>query len=90
VRQGGPNAWIQSSVHAVLFRERYRDELVWNKTKKRDRWGQTRVSDRPETEWLRVSAPHVRIVSDALWHAAHAKIAEARADTRSSRPQRPH
>jgi len=27
-QQGRPNAWIQSSVHAVLFRERYRGELV--------------------------------------------------------------
>ena len=80
-QQGRPNAWIQSSVHAVLFRERYRGELVWNKTKKRDRWGQVRVKDRPSTEWLRVPAPALRIVPESLWQAAHAKIAEARADT---------
>ena len=80
-QQGRPNAWIQSSVHAVLFRRRYRGEIVWNQTRKRDRWGQVRVKDRPSSEWLHVPAPHLRIVGEALWQAAHAKIAEARADT---------
>ncbi len=77
-QQGRPRAWVASSVHAVLFRERYRGEPSWNKTKKRERWGQHRVSDRPKDQWLRVSAPHLRIVSEELWQAAHAKLATAR------------
>lgn len=84
-QQGRPRAWVQSSVHAVLFRERYRGEIIWNKTRKRDRWGQTRVSDRPETEWMRVSAPQLRIVPESLWRAAHARIAAARDVTQVSR-----
>ena len=77
-QQGRPRAWVPSSVHAVLFRQRYRGEIVWNRTKKRDRWGQHRASDRPEDQWLRVPAPHLRIVPEELWQAAHAKIAAAR------------
>lgn len=84
-QQGRPCAWVQSSIHAVLFRERYRGEIVWNKTRKRDRWGQTRVSDRPETDWLRVPAPQLRIVPESLWRAAHARIAAARELTHVSR-----
>ena len=72
------HAWVASSVHVVLFRQRYRGEPEWNKTKKRDRWGQHRVSDRPADQWLHVSAPQQRIVSEELWQAAHAKIATAR------------
>jgi hypothetical protein len=84
-QQGRPSAWVQSSVHAVLFRDRYRGEIVWNKTRKRDRWGQVRVADRPEADWLRVSAPHLRIVAEPLWNAAHARIAAAREHTTVSR-----
>ena len=77
-QQGRPRAWVSSSVHAVLFRERYRGEPTWNKTKKRERFGQHRASDRPKDQWLLVSAPHQRIVSEELWQAAHAKLATAR------------
>lgn len=77
-QQGRPRAWAPSSVHEALFRPRYRGELVWNRTKKRDRWGQHRVSARGEGEWIRVPAPHLRIVSEDVWRAAHAKIAAAR------------
>lgn len=84
-QQGRPCAWVQSSVHAVLFRERYRGEIIWNKTRKRDRWGQTRVTDRPESDWMRVAAPQLRIVPEPLWRAAHARIAAARELTHVSR-----
>jgi hypothetical protein len=35
--------------------------------------------ERPESEWLRQSAPELRIVSDALWNAAHARLTAFRA-----------
>ncbi len=37
---------------------------------KRDSWGQTRRSERPEDTWPGVPAPQLRIVSDELWAAA--------------------
>ena len=69
-QQGRPRAWVSSSVHAVLFRQRYRGEIAWNQTKKRNRWGQHRVSDRPEDQHVHVPAPHLRIVPEELWQAA--------------------
>jgi site-specific DNA recombinase len=77
-QQGRPRAWASSSVHAVLFRPRYRGEMVWNQTKKRDRFGLHRATARSEDQWLRVPAPHLRIVPEELWQAAHARIAAAR------------
>jgi hypothetical protein len=89
-----PHGWAQSSVHEVLFREMYRGEMVWNRTRKRDRWGQKSGAARPAAEWLRVPVPHLRIVSDELWRAAHARIAESRVyyekathGTRQGRPR---
>lgn len=77
-QQGRPHGWIQSSVHEALFRPRYRGLIVWNRTKKRNRWGEKHVTDRPSDDWISVPAPHLRIVDEALWQAAHAQIDAAR------------
>jgi DNA invertase Pin-like site-specific DNA recombinase len=77
-QRGRPAAWVASSVRVVLVRSVYRGEIVWNQTKKRDRWGRKHTADRAETEWLRVSATALRIVSDDLWHAAQARLSERR------------
>jgi DNA invertase Pin-like site-specific DNA recombinase len=77
-QQGRPHGWAQSSVHEVLFRPLYKGEIVWNRTRKRNRWGATRVADRPPSEWLYIPAPALRIVPEDLWQAAHARIADAR------------
>jgi hypothetical protein len=62
-QRGRPRAWVQSSVHAVLHRPRYHGELVWNRTRKRDRWGQHHQTPRDEADWIRVPAPQLQIVS---------------------------
>ena len=77
-QRGRPNAWSPSSVREVLYRETYRGTVVWNKTKKRDRWGKKKPTARPETDWIRSAVDDMRIVSDALWNAAHARLAERR------------
>ena len=77
-QQGRPKGWVPSSVRAILYRESYRGEQVWCRTRKRDRWGQTRPTARPGSEWLRQPAPHLRIVSDEQWDTAHARLASAR------------
>ena len=73
-QQGRPRAWAPSSVREVLYRDLYRGVIVWNKTKKRDTWGVKRQRPRPESEWVYVSAPELRIVSEALWAAAHDRL----------------
>ena len=56
-QQGRPRAWAPSSVHEVLGRPLYRGRIVWNRTRKRDQWGQHRQHAKPE-----VDAPALRIV----------------------------
>lgn len=75
---GRARTWAPSSVRAVLHRPIYRGEVVWAQTAKRDTWGRTRPSARPETDWIRRPAPALRIVDDAEWDAAHARIVAAR------------
>jgi site-specific DNA recombinase len=78
-QQGRSQLWAPSSVREALFRRTYRGEIVWNKTKKRDVWGQQGQQDRPSDDWVMVPAPHLRIVDDDLWNRAHARLSAARA-----------
>ncbi len=39
-QRGRPQAWAPSSVREVLYRESYRGVLVYNRTRKRNQWGQ--------------------------------------------------
>jgi len=57
----------------------YRGTIAWNRTRKRNRWGIHKQAARPEGEWLNVSAPTLRIVSEDLWTAVHARLATVRA-----------
>ena len=77
-QQGRPTGWAPSSVREILHRPLYRGEVVWNKTKKRNAWGQVQQQVRPEDEWLRVDLPELRIVNDKLWKAVQARLTQAR------------
>jgi hypothetical protein len=63
---GRPAAWASSSVREILHRTVYRGEVTWNATRKRNQWGIKQQKARPEREWLRVPAPELRIVDEAL------------------------
>jgi site-specific DNA recombinase len=91
-QQGRPRAWSPSSVHEILFRDVYRGLITWNRTRKRNRWGQHQQAARPAREWLELPAPTLRIVSDAEWQAAHQRLTLARAQYELEsfeRPSRP-
>jgi hypothetical protein len=75
---GRPHAWAKASVRAVLRRRLYAGEVVWNRSRKRDRWGRQRQHARPETEWLHVSARALQVIPTDLWHRVQAQL-EARA-----------
>ena len=79
-QQGRRSGWAPSSVREVLHRSLYRGEIVWNRTKKRDAWGQKRRRARPEAEWVSVLVESLRIVPEALWRAAHARMTERRSN----------
>ena len=76
--QARPVSWSPSSVRSVLFRRLYLGEVIWNKTKKRNPWGMQQQRKRPEKDWLKIPAPHLRIVSDAEWKAAHDRLEATR------------
>jgi len=63
----------------VLHRSIYRGEIIYRRTAKRDRWGRVRQAPRARSEWIQRQAPHLRIVSEELWEAAHIRIKTARA-----------
>ena len=62
-------SWCTSSIRTILTNERYLGKLVWNKKRKIRVPGTNRrvYRPRPESEWVTVEAPHLRIVSDELW-----------------------
>jgi DNA invertase Pin-like site-specific DNA recombinase len=78
-RHGRPRSWAPSSVREILYRDLYRGVVVWNRIRKRDVWGLKRHLPRPEREWVRLDAPELRIVDDALWAAAHRRLEDTRA-----------
>jgi site-specific DNA recombinase len=78
-RNGRPRSWAPSSVREILYRDLYRGVVVWNRIRKRDVWGLKRYLPRPEREWVRLDAPELRIVDDALWAAAHRRLEDTRA-----------
>src|SRR5262249_8503238 len=62
----------------VLYRELYRGRVVWNQTRKRDKWGHKHQHARGPEEWITREAKELRIVSDEAWQAAHARLQAAR------------
>jgi hypothetical protein len=77
-QRGRSQSWAPSSVHAVLRRETYRGVTIYNRTKKRDKWGVKKQTMRPESEWFTIPTPTLQVVSDELWTAAHDRIQRAR------------
>lgn len=73
-----PRGWCCSSVYSVLHRDLYRGLIVYNRTRKRNAWGQKKQSDRSQAEWIQVEAPELRIVSEDLWNAAHRRLNDTR------------
>lgn len=70
-RTGKVRAWCPSAIREMLLNEKYRGVDVWNRTKTvRNREKErTEQRPRPESEWVRVEVPELRIVSDELWLA---------------------
>ena len=67
-----------TGVREMVYRDLYRGRIVYGKTRWHDRGG-TKVKVRvPEAEWLTVEAPHLRIVLEELWHAAHERLDRTR------------
>ena len=65
--------WAPTAVREMLRRELYRGVIVWNRTRKVHRGGTKRQAKRPESSWLRLEAPDLRLVPEVLWQAVEAR-----------------
>jgi len=74
-----PRGWSVSSLRAVLRRELYVGRVVWNRSAKRNAWGERRHSARPEAEWITYEAPELQIVPAALWTRVQTRLRDVRA-----------
>ncbi len=70
--------WAPTAIREILHRPLYRGEIVWGKGQKAMRGGAKVIKRRPESEWLRIDAPALRIVSAELARAAEARMAATR------------
>lgn len=88
----GTGSWSGGAIYEILHRERYRGVIVWNRYEKTYRGGTKVRIERPEAEWLRMEAPHLRIVEDDVWDNVqarfHGRSEEARRRRRPGRPPR--
>jgi site-specific DNA recombinase len=75
-QQGRPDGWSPSTIKTLLVRDLYRGVMTWNKSRKRNAWGQKNQHARPEADWIEVPAPDLRIVSDDLWTRCQARREE--------------
>jgi DNA invertase Pin-like site-specific DNA recombinase len=68
--------WCPTAIRAMLKRELYKGEQVWNRSKfvKVPGTNKRRSRPRPESEWKRLSAPELAIVSEDLWNRAQSRF----------------
>jgi site-specific DNA recombinase len=78
-QRGRSQSWSPTSVREVLFRDVYRGQQTWNRTRKRNQWGQHHQKPRQASEWVTTPAPALRIVPEELWDVVHARLATVRA-----------
>ena len=68
--------WSPATVRTILHRDLYRGVVVWNRSRKRDDWGQVDQRERPKEEWVEVPMESLRIVSDDLWNRVRSRCAD--------------
>ena len=76
--KGRGRGWAPSAIREMLYRDLYQGRIVWNKMQRVHRGGTRAKRARPESEWLILEAPELRIVSPVLWQAAHASLEHKR------------
>ena len=63
------SSWVYTAIREMLRRDIYRGKAVWNKRKYKKRPGTNkRISvARPESQWVVIERPELRIVPQELW-----------------------
>lgn len=72
--KAGVPAWYPSAIKQITTNELYRGCRIWNRTQNTfdETQGKDSKRHRPESEWLRMEVPELRIISDALWERVQA------------------
>ncbi len=73
----GTGSWSLSVIRSMLRNERYIGIIVWGQRQKMYKGGTKVRVPRETCDWIRVEAPHLRIVSDAIWRAAHSRMPQS-------------
>ncbi|MFQ5946774.1 MAG: recombinase family protein [Anaerolineae bacterium] len=69
--------WAPTAVREMLRRELHRGVIVWNRSQKIQRAGTKKQRKRPQSEWLCLDAPDLRIIPEDLWGAVQARLERA-------------
>ncbi len=69
------HGWSLTGVREMLHRDLYRGRIVYGATKWAHRGGTKKKLAAPASDLITVDAPHLRIVPETLWKAAHDRIA---------------
>ena len=72
-----PNGvWNKYTIRSMIYNERYRGVVVWNRTQKtmNPETGRKVSKPRPKEEWQRKDIPELRIVPEKLWKAVHSRL----------------
>jgi hypothetical protein len=64
---GGRLGWCPTAIRDILRRDLYRGIVWWNRTQSIQREGTKKQRRRPESDWLKIEAPELRLVGDQLW-----------------------
>ena len=75
-RSGKRNTWCPTAIRAMLKRELYKGEHIWNKSEFRKAPGtnKRRSRPRPEIQWKRITLPALAIVPVELWGDVQARL----------------
>jgi site-specific DNA recombinase len=87
-RSGSPNTWCPTAIRAMLKRELYKGERIWNKSEFRKVPGtnKRRSKPRPENQWRRIRQRELAIVPEELWQEVQARLKSFADKCRSNRP----
>jgi site-specific DNA recombinase len=75
-REGRSPSWCPTAIRAMLKRELYKGEVVWNRSKFEKVHGTNtrRRKLRPESDWKRIEHPELVIVSRELWERVQTRL----------------
>jgi site-specific DNA recombinase len=73
---GGIRGWCPTAIRDILQRDLYRGTVQWNRTQTIQIGGTRKQRERPQSEWLTLDAPELRIIPQVLWDQVEARRAK--------------